>query len=215
MRHLPWSPTIKYGLGPSILCSQSITQVLDKLGSLRAWILLIIRAEHRKWHVDGTPKILWIDLSDVREMFSEDLHTDVWKEAKGDEIDPRGERHLIKEKGVNSHWNKIPSHKRNTHTYMLCHKWIRDKTVGEDSIGNCSLKPPAKLHVLWIPEVWTVGKPSAGSWQHSAGRWEVRLCLHLQSSEESQECGAWEEVHGSYQCSVLKIIELIFVGLVY
>ena len=40
---------------------------------------------------------------------------------------------------------------------------------------NCSLKQSTKLHVLWIPGGWAVGKPPAGAQQHLARRLEKKV----------------------------------------
>lgn len=89
------------------------------------------------------------------------------------------------------------------------------ETIREDSIGNCSLKQSAKLQVLWIPGGQAVGKPPAGALQHLATRLEGRLyLLSFQLFEESQESGALGGVHRFYQCPVLKITKLNFMGLV-
>lgn len=145
-----------------------------------------------------------------------DLPRDKYKEAKGIRIDPRKEKTPgwgEESRGL-LEWTS-PTQKKHIYTCIPCPKWIKDETIREDSIGNCSLMQSVKPHVLWIPGGWIVGKPSAGALQHLATRLERRLCfLSFQLFKESQESRALGGVHKFYQCPVLKIIKLNFMGLV-
>lgn len=107
---------------------------------------------------------------------------------------------------VEGSWNEHLIHKRNTHPCTPCPTWMRDKGVGEYSTGNGHLKSSAKLHALWIPGGWAVEGALSGS--------TATFRRRTRSSEEGQGCGAQGGAHRFRQCSVLKITEWNFVGLV-
>ena len=129
------------------------------------------------------------------------------------ELIPEGKRPSTEEREVDGHRSEHPpTQKKHIYPHALPHK-DKGQTIGEDFKDNCILKQSARPHVLWVPEVWALGKSSQEDCSIQLEDWKKSFAFIFNYLKKARNVGSGEGCM-ALQCPGLKMSESNFVGLV-